>query len=326
MRVAVVGGTEFIGRRTVEVLAGRGDRVLVVHRGRTEPDDLPACEHVHADRRDFVTVAGRVAAFGPDAVVDTCAQTGPEVDAVLPHLPDAHLVVLSSMDVYRIWELGLADDHTPLAVPFDEGAPPRAGRYPYRGRGMDLDDYDKLDVEPAYLARGGTVLRLGMVHGPYDPQRREECVLGRLRAGRTRIPVGPGRTLYTRLHVDDAAAAIVAALDRPAASAGEIFNVGEPATVSVRAWLELIMAEAGTAAELVTVPDRALPADLRLTRTHSQHFLADSRKAAAVLGWHARDPVASIAASVCWHLAHPPATPPDTTADDVALREVTGRP
>lgn len=320
MRVAVIGGTGFIGRRAVEVLAGRGDEVLLVHRGRTEPDGLAACEHVHADRRDFATVAGRVAAFRPEAVLDTCAQTGPEVDAVLPHLPDAHLVVLSSMDVYRLWELMLADDHAPVPVPLDEGAPLRAGRYPYRGRGMDLDDYDKLDVEPAYLARGGTVLRLGMVHGPYDPQRREECVLGRLRAGRTRIPVGPGRTLFTRLHVDDAASAIVAALDRPSASAGEVFNVGEAGAVSVRAWLELIMAGAGTEAELVPVPDSALPADLRLTRTHSQHLLADSRKASAVLGWHPRDPVASIAASVRWHLAHPPAAPPDTGADDAALR------
>jgi len=37
MRVLVLGGTTFIGRRVVERLHGRGDEVLVVHRGQHQP-------------------------------------------------------------------------------------------------------------------------------------------------------------------------------------------------------------------------------------------------------------------------------------------------
>jgi nucleoside-diphosphate-sugar epimerase len=37
VRVVVLGGTGFIGRRVVERLVSRGDDVLVVHRGVTEP-------------------------------------------------------------------------------------------------------------------------------------------------------------------------------------------------------------------------------------------------------------------------------------------------
>ncbi len=33
----MLGGTTFIGRRVVERLHGRGDEVLVVHRGRHQP-------------------------------------------------------------------------------------------------------------------------------------------------------------------------------------------------------------------------------------------------------------------------------------------------
>lgn len=322
MRIVVIGGTEFIGFRLVEKLVGRGDEVLVTHRGHTEPADAAACAHLHVDRRELVTVAGQVAAFRPDAVVDTCAMSAADVESVLPYLPDVHLVVLSSMDVYRVYELMLTDDHTPMPVPFDEDGPLRTGRYPYRGKGIGMDDYDKLDVEPAYLKRDGTVLRLAMVHGSRDPQRREEFLLGRLRAGRTRIPVGPCRTLTTRLHVDDAALAVIAALDRPLVAAGEVFNIGEAATYSTRAWIELIMAEVGAAAELVGVPDGALPADLRLTRAHAQHLVASSSKAMTLLNWYTQDPATSVARSVRWHLDHPPAkTVTDFRADDHALAQ-----
>ncbi len=134
MRVAVIGGTQFIGRRVVEHLVERGDEVLVAHRGQTEPADLVPCAHLHVDRSDFATAAGEVSAFQPDAVVDTMALTRDDVTAVLPHLPDVPVVVLSSMDVYRIFGALLDDDRTPMAVPVDEDGPLRVGRYPYVAR------------------------------------------------------------------------------------------------------------------------------------------------------------------------------------------------
>ncbi|SCL39736.1 Nucleoside-diphosphate-sugar epimerase [Micromonospora pallida] len=320
MRVVVLGGTEFIGRRVVERLVERGDEVVVVHRGRTEPDDLPRCAHLHVDRRDFAEVADRVRGFGPDAVVDSYALTRADADAVLPHLPDVPLVLLSSVDVYRAWELLLADDDTPLPVPLTENAPLRQGRRPYQGRGVGLDDYDKLDVEPAYLARGGSVLRLGMVYGRHDQQRREEFVLRRVRAGRTRIPVGAGDALLTRLHVDDAASAVLAALDQPAAASGEVFNLGESVTYPVRGWLRLILNAAGHDAELVRVPDERVPEDLWLTRRLAQHVLVDNGKALRALGWQPTDPTTAVARSVRWHLDHPPTdASADFSADDQAL-------
>lgn len=337
MRVAVIGGTQFIGRRLVESLHARGDEVVVIHRGRTEPEDLTGdaagIEHLHVDRREFATVADRVRAFRPDAVVDAIALTRDDVDRVVPHLPDVHLVLLSSMDVYRTYELFLDDDDTPVPVPVDEDGALRQGRYPYRGRdmGSDRDDYDKLDVEPAYLRRGGTVLRLGMVYGPHDPQRREEFVLRRVRAGRPRIPVGAGASVLTRLHVDDAAALVVAALDQPQVAGGEVFNAGESVHYSVRAWMRVILAAAGHNAELVRVPDGELPHDLRLTRTHAQHLLTSSRKAMDLLGWRPEHPATAVPRSVRWHLDHPPSNAhtdagtgtADFSADDKALAHST---
>jgi nucleoside-diphosphate-sugar epimerase len=315
MRVLVLGGTGFVGRHVVQRLLAAGDEVVVAHRGPAEPADFPDVPHRHGDRRAFAGTG----AFRPDAVVDCCADTAADVTAVHPHLPpDAHLVELSSQDVYRAYEL-MRDGREGVPVPGDEDSPLRERRYPYRGLGFGADDYDKLDVEPATLARGGTVLRLAMVYGEHDPQRREEMVLRRVRAGRTRIPVGSGGWLWTRLYAGDAAAAVDLALRTPAAR-GAVLNLGEPSTRPTLGWMRQVLAAAGHDAELVTVPDEAVPDDLRFTRGRAQHLLTSSGRAAELLGWHAADPDESIRRSVRWHLAHPPPEPdPDFAADDAAL-------
>jgi nucleoside-diphosphate-sugar epimerase len=323
MRVLVIGGTKFIGRRITEELLARGDDVTVVHRGQTEPADLAGCRHLHADRRDFAGLAAQIEELGPDAVADTLAMSRADADAVLPYLPKARLVVLSSADVYRAFEL-LEEDRGGQPVPITEESEVRRGRYPYRGQLPGRDDYEKLDVEPAYLERGGTVLRLGFIYGEHDPQRREEFVLRRVRAGRQRIPVGAGSWLLSRCYVGDVARAVLAALDTDAA-AGQILNIVEAASGTVMDWVGQILTAAGHEAELVAVPDRDVPEDMSLTRSYPQHVLIDSHKARELLGWQPADPAPGIAASVRWHLAHPPdGADAGFGADDQALEAVPG--
>ena len=149
----------------------------------TEPEHWVDCRHLHADRKDFAGLSARVRALRPDAVIDTCAGTAADAAAVLPHLPDASLVVLSSMDVYRAFEL-LNAGQEGEPVPLTEDSAVRLGRYPYRGRLPGWMTTRSWTFEPPYLARGGTVLRLVMIYGEHDGQRREEFILRRVRAGR----------------------------------------------------------------------------------------------------------------------------------------------
>jgi nucleoside-diphosphate-sugar epimerase len=316
----VLGGTGFIGRRITEALVARGDEVTVVHRGVTEPVNWVDCQHLHAGRADFAGVASRIRALRPDAIVDTLAMTRADAQAVLPHLPDTRLVLLSSMDVYRAFGLALAGQEGE-AVPVTEASPGRDSRYPYRDLEAGDDDarYDKLDVEPLYAERGAAVLRLAMIYGEHDGQRREEFILRRVRAGRRVIPAGPGTWLWTRCYVGDVASAVLAAMSTGAA-AGQVFNIGEPAARSMLGWAREILAAAGHEARLLQVPGHVLPPDMWPTEEHAQHVLADSRKAVSVLGWVPGDPAESLARSVRWHLAHPPAdASTDFTADDQAL-------
>jgi nucleoside-diphosphate-sugar epimerase len=293
---------------------------MVVHRGQTEPAELSGCAHVHAARDALAGVADQLRVFRPDAVIDTRAMTRAHADAVLPHLPDAHLVLLSSIDVYRAYELLLAGQGGE-PVPITEESPVRADRYPLRDLLPGIGEhYDKLDVEPSYLARGAAVLRLSMIYGEHDGQRREEFILRRVRAGRRQIPVGAGTTLDTRCYVGDVASAVLAALDRPAAAAGQVFNVGDLATDTALDWARRILAAAQYEASLVTVPEELVPEDMEATKAIGQHFLVDSRKAATVLGWRPADPADTIGVSVRWHLENPPEDPDqDFTPDDRAL-------
>jgi nucleoside-diphosphate-sugar epimerase len=320
MRVIVIGGTRFIGRASVEELVAHGHDVMVVHRGQTEPPDFPKVEHLHIDRRELSAARAQMAGFGADAALDAIALTQRDADASVNALPEhVRIVVLSSIDVYRAYSSLLADTETD-PVPLTEESPVRSQRYPYRGQGRDLDDYEKLDVEETYLQRGATILRLPMVHGEHDRQRREEFILRRVRAARRRIPFGAGSWLTCRCYVRDAAAAVRLSLEQTDV-AGEIFNIAETHTATMRLWAQQILAAAGFDAELVRVADEVLPPDLKYTGSVSQHLQADASKARARLGWAPGDPMDGLRRSVAWHLANPPADSDSSfEADDQALK------
>jgi nucleoside-diphosphate-sugar epimerase len=255
--------------------------------------------------------------------VHTCAFDRADADAIVAALPaTSRLVVLSSQDVYRaFYTVNHGGD--PLdAVPFDEHAPVRDVRYPYRGetglRDIDPETYDKLDVEEVCATRGAVVMRLPMVYGEHDPKRREEFVLRRIRAGRRRIPIGDGSWLWSRAYVGDAATAVRAAIERSVSN--EVLNIAERSTWCMAEWARRIALAAGADVEWVRVPDAMLPADLEMTSARKQHLLTDASRARTVLDWSPADPDDALRRSVRWHLSHPPAD--DSTsfeADDRAL-------
>jgi nucleoside-diphosphate-sugar epimerase len=345
MRVMVLGGTRFIGAAIVEELHAAGHELLVVHRGEHEPADLPEVDHLHADRQDLPHLRGPIDEFDPEAVVDNCAYSAADAETALAAVGgDARLLAVSSMDVYRAFGAVLAGAETD-PLPVDETSPVRPDRFPYRGRphpSPDADTYEKLDVEAAYLAREATVCRLPMVYGERDHQRREEPILRRVRAGRSRIPAGSGTWLWTRGYVRDVAAGIRLALESDAAIA-EVLNLGEARTWSMGLWARHVLEAAGSEAELTRVPDVLLPDDLKLLGTvpqhllvdlpmsnhvpawtGQQHLLVDSSKARDLLGWEETDPHEALRRSVTWHLAHPPPDASDDfSADDRALQGAT---
>jgi nucleoside-diphosphate-sugar epimerase len=326
MRVIVLGGTRFIGRAIVDALVAGGHDALVCHRGAIEPDGLPPVVHLHTERGELIEHRRQLDAFAADAVIDCLAMSASDARAMLTALPDPelHRIVLSSQDVYRAFATvqrnGLATD----PVPITEGAPLREDRYPSRDE-EGYEDYSKLDVEEAVLAAGATVLRLPMVFGPHDYQRREEFVLKRVRAGRPRIPVGAANALLPLALVDDVARGVVAAVEHQGRGAS-VYNFAPARTDPMSLWMQRILKAADSAADLVRVPDgTVLPADLGLTVAFSQPLVISSVKARDELGYKDTDPDEAVGRSVQWHLDHPPKDASgDFSADDLALETASG--
>ncbi|MBW3588700.1 MAG: NAD-dependent epimerase/dehydratase family protein [Actinobacteria bacterium] len=321
MRVALLGGTRFIGRAILEELTAAGHEVCVIHRGTSEPPDLPEAKHLHLDRSQIPDKAQEIRALGIEVFVDTYAMSKLDAKNALSAIPDqVRTLVLSSMDVYRAYEAF----HTGVAtepVPLKEASPTREKRYPYRGKLEGMEDYEKLDVEEAYLERDATVLRLPFVYGERDEQRRQEFVLRRIRASRKRMPIGAGNWIGTHGYVRDVARGVRLALESEKA-VGQVINLGEPESRSVRQIAEAVIEASEADLELVRVPDDRLPLDLRITGAIPQQFIVDSSKAREMLGWECADWYESIKVTVDWHLSNSPeVTDQDFAADDKALEK-----
>src|SRR5262245_18054044 len=193
-----------------------------------------------------------------------------DIEGLLAALPASvkRLVVISSGDVYATYGafLGISPGSRE-SQPSDEQAPLRTELFPYRNQARDegglLFWYEKILVEQAAMAWNGgaaTILRLPMVHGPNDKQRRVQKYVERFRAdaGPLRLNVAQAACRCTRGYVEDVAAAIrLAALSD--ASAGEFFNVGEPDALSEIEWARAIARAAGWEGQIV--PDAAAAAE-----------------------------------------------------------------
>jgi len=249
MSVLVLGGTGFIGAPLVRRLVADGVETAVGHRGIGEvPAGAASCV---LDRGDPDAVLAAIRDVSATTVIDllayTQADTLPLLDALSGRI--ARYVMASSVDVYANYE-GLHRKGRPAPVwdRLTEDAALRETRFPYRlakprppsDPQAWMDDYDKIPLEEAARAATGleaTILRLPMVFGPGDRQRRFSWAIRPMVQGRPRfvIPHPWASWRATVGYVDDVAAGIALAAVHPAAE-GETFNLGRANTPTNLAW------------------------------------------------------------------------------------------
>jgi nucleoside-diphosphate-sugar epimerase len=265
MRVTVLGGTGFIGRHVSRLLAKAGNEVTVIHRGRT-PSRMQGARSVHADRHSPADLARALRAAAPELLIDMIAYAAADVERLLGVFPSSveRLVVISSGDVYQSYAafLGLGPPPRSSAPP-DEQAPLRATLYPYRSQAEGPADlrysYEKILVERTARAASPapvTTLRLPMVYGPADRQRRVTGWLERLGQHPEELRINAAQAAWrcTRGYVEDVAAAIcLASLAKR--GRGEVFNVGESDALSELEWVGTIAAAAGWRGRIVADPN-----------------------------------------------------------------------
>jgi len=240
MITVVFGGTGFLGRRLVRVLAAEGASVRVAARHPPQEEIiLAAAAHdrvtfVRADVGDQASVAAAVA--GADAVVNAVSlylERGGVTFAAV-HEQGAETVARASVAA------GVARVVLVSGIGADPASP-----YPYiraRGRGERA-------VQVAFP--GVTIVRPSAMFGPGDALFAGLSDIARLAPA---LPlIGGGRTRLQPVHVEDVAAAIARLLADPG-TAGRTYELGGPAVYSLRELTEMTLRFSGRRRPLVPMP------------------------------------------------------------------------
>lgn len=249
MRILILGCNGFIGHCIGQQALLSGHTVYGV--GRSQQTKA-ASEFIYipGDRTDVEHIVRITREHEIDVVVDMIAMVSASTEPLLNALDgEIHqYVMISSADVYRNYELlhrrtsGAADVET-----VDEQSALRTRLYPYRGetpRASDapdryLDDYDKIPIENAVreLTCPWTILRLPMVYGPGDRQRRFRWAIGPMLAGEPTltIPAGWANWQSTYGFIDNVGAAVAATFGN-AKAYRQTFNVADAAQRTQIEW------------------------------------------------------------------------------------------
>jgi nucleoside-diphosphate-sugar epimerase len=331
VRILIVGGTGFIGSRVVRLLAAAGHNVAVFHRGKTLAEAPAGVEQIVGERDCLLEHTADLRRFAPQVVIHLIAYVETHARQMLEVFRGVaeRAVLVSSGDVYRSYGVFHGTESGPLEpVAVKEDGPLRSALYPYRSLAKAPDDfvysYDKIPVERAGQSDPGlpcTVLRLPMVYGPGDPQRRLAGYLQRMTDGRPAIPLDETLATWrcTRGFVDDISAAIALATT-DSRSAGRTFNVGEFNARRESDWVQAIASVVGWRGAVVAVPSGSLS----VAGNYKQHVVVDTSSIRAELGY--REIVScedALARTVRWELTQRPAAAPiDYAAEDGVLARV----
>jgi nucleoside-diphosphate-sugar epimerase len=303
-RALVVGGTGPTGPHIVNGLRARGHVTAILHRGTHEiaeiPDDV---EHLHADPYDGDAFASALAGRHFDVVVATYGRLREIARACVGHTE--RFVAVGGVPLYRGWMR--PEDLNPrgLPVPVREDAQQVESAEELR-KGFMIRRTEEAVFEHHPRA---VMFRYPVAYGPRQPLPLEWCIVRRVLDRRPAIvlPDG-GLTLQTVGYAENLAHAVLLAIDRPDAAAGQSYNCGDEQTLTLRQRVETIAAILGRSIEVVGVPaEVARPAWPLLTHEQSDHRLMDLAKLQRELGYRDAVPIReALRRTVEWLLANRP--------------------
>lgn len=240
-KLAVVfGGSGFLGRNVVRELARRGWRVRVAVRRPHHAQFLRTMGHVgqiqlkQCNVRYAPSVAD--ALTGADAVVNLVGilfQSGSQRFDTVQAGGAATVARLAAeagvKNFVHVSAIG-ADEESDSLYARSKGEAERAVR----------------EAVPS-----ATILRPSILFGPEDGFFNKFAAMAGMSPA---LPlIGGGKTKFQPIYVDDAADAVVAALERPEA-AGRVYEIGGPRVYTFRELMELMLAETGRRRMLLPVP------------------------------------------------------------------------
>jgi nucleoside-diphosphate-sugar epimerase len=294
VRVFVAGATGAIGRPLVRMLLDAGHEVTGMTRSEEGAQALRAAgaDAVVADALDAEAVRSAMAEAAPEGVVHQLTdlprewQMKPDRSQTLRLRTDGTHNLLEgarAAGARRFVSQSIAFLYGPKApAAADEDAPTRAGT---PGLGKDVDAVLEMEhVVTTEESMDGLALRYGFFYGPGTWFARGTKLARQVERRRYPI-VGDGGGIFSFIHVDDAAAATIAALEEGAPG---VYNVADDDPAPMREWLTAF------ADALDAKPPRRVPLWLaKLVAGEEARWAAEMRgasneKAKRELGWKPR--------------------------------------
>lgn len=300
MRVLVAGASGALGVPVVHQLSAAGHDVVALARtpGRLAGLAGNGVTTVVADLLDPAALRVAVQAAAPEVVVHAATALPPggpvrwgdaaATDRLRDRGTAALLAACAGAGVERVVAQSLVFAHgwgdrtgpDGQAVLDEESPPPGPQVHPAMQRSLDA----LAALERQVRAAGGVALRLGLFYGRGSGM---DAMAPALRRRRLPLP-GGGRGLWPVVHVEDAAAAVVAALER--GQPGKVYEVADDEAVSFADLVGELARQAGAP------PPWSLPAPVaRLVAPYAtasvlSRLRVSSARAHAELGWRPRFP------------------------------------
>ncbi len=323
MRTLVIGGTEFIGRHTVEELLRRDHDVTIFHRGRSPNPFGDQVRELLGDRMRGRDVRKTLSGETFDTVIDLVYVWGPgtgpsQVASVLDAAENAfdRYVFLSSCGVY--------DPQGPLPANEDSVRGPALGQY--SADKIATEDF-LLEVQQEGRA-DVSIVRPPHVYGPFNNVPRESWFWDRIVAGRPVIIPDEGGVLTHLAAVWDVAWALAEAMENPKAR-GEVFNIANVEPVTLSALVDLLAAAAGRRVEKVPVPRARIqelggspfapPLYFGVSLDFETDLAVDISKAVRRLGFRPTDPLEGLRRTFDWYMKGDRTRKPKFSFDRVLL-------
>lgn len=264
MRLLVIGGSVFVGAGIVSELLERGHAVTVLNRGKTKDPHGDRVERLRADRREPGALRRALASESPfDAAIDVSAFEGADTEAAIDALEGrtGHFVHVSTGQVYLVLRsCGKPAREDEYAGDTIAPPPHPEDQWDYRyglGKRACEDALARAGEERGFPA---TRVRIPVVHGPADNQRRLTAYLARFRDGGPVLMQDGGGRIARHVDARDVAAA-VARIVETRALVGRAVNVAWTEMPSARDVVDELARLAGSTAPIVPVSRRALAAN-----------------------------------------------------------------
>jgi nucleoside-diphosphate-sugar epimerase len=255
VRVFLAGATGVIGRRLTALLVSEGHHVTGMTRSEQRGEAIRAlgAEPVIADALDAPAVASAVRQARPDAVVNQLTSLPSRIDprkirrdfALNDRLRSEGTRILvdaaHAAGATRILAQSIAFMYAPgpPGTVHGESDPLLAAQEAPESFARSAGAV--ADLERAVLGAGGVVLRYGYFYGPGSAISRGGSMAEEL--ARRRLPiVGRGAGVWSFIHVDDAARATAAALERGRPDA---YNIVDDEPAPVAQWLPALASALG---------------------------------------------------------------------------------